>query len=624
MLAPSDTSILDAILQYAARGWHLLPVWRTRNGWQPCFKTGPDHEAASNDPAKVKRWHKLYPNCAWAVACGLPAGPVVLDVDRHSPEADGVESLKALVEQRPELKDALRCAPVVCTPGGGFHYYFAAPADGSLRGAVGLRPGLDVLGKGRLAVVPPSQREDGRYEWKRLPAGRLQPLPAVLAQMAGDQKKLKAQAGEAAADGNGSRKIREGQRNDSLTRIAGGLRRQGLGEEEIYTALQEVNARRCDPPLPEDEVRRIAHSVARYPGRELEKPADVPAEAVVKCLADVEPQPVRWLWNGRIALGKLTLLVGDPGLGKSFLSMDIVARTTRGLPWPDDPESAPPVGDVLLLNAEDDPADTIRPRLDAAGADVRRVHVLEGVKYIDPETLKPTFSLFNLVRHLDALENELKKRPETRLVVIDPVSAFLGDTDSHNNAEVRGMLAPLAALAARYGVALVIISHLNKNAAMQAIYRATGSLAFPAAARTVWLVAKDQDDESRRLLLCLKNNLAKEPPGLAFRITRGAVDWLPGPVTMTADAALAAKNDKRRPGPQPEALSQAAEWLRDLLKDAPLEAAKVKDEGKAAGYTWRTLHRAKDALGIRPYREQFGGKWLWKLPEGAAPIVPPY
>jgi len=622
-MSPSNDSILDATLQYADRGWHLVPLRRVGRGWQPCFKTGRDHEAASNDPARIKQWHKLFPGCAWAVACGLPGGPVVLDVDRHSPEADGVQSLKALVEQHPELKAALQCAPVVRTPGGGFHYYFAAPADGTLRGVISLRPGLDLLGKGRLAVLPPSQREDGRYEWVRPPTGQLPPLPPVLVQLLDDQKsgrpKAQAPAGEAAADGNGSGKIHEGQRNVALTRLAGRLRRNGLGEEEIYAALEQTNAQRCVPPLPADEVRSIAHSVAKYPsGRELE--VDTPSVAVVKCLADVEPQPVRWLWNGRIPLGKLTLLVGDPGLGKSFLSLDIVARTTRGLPWPDDPDSGPPIGDVLLLNAEDDPADTIRPRLDAAGADVRRVHILEGVKYIDPETLKPTFSLFNLVRDLDALEGELKKRPETRLVVIDPVSAFLGATDSHNNAEVRGMLAPLAALAARYGVALVIISHLNKNAALQAIYRATGSLAFPAAARTAWLVAKDQDDEARRLLLCLKNNLAKEPPGLAFRITRGAVEWLPGPVTMTADAALAVKNDKggHKPGPEPEARSQAVDWLRELLKDGPLESARVKDEGKAAGYTWRTLHRAKDVLGIQPYREQFGGKWMWKLPEGPA------
>jgi len=268
MASPND-SILDAILQYAARGWRLVPLRRVRKGgeyrWQPCFKTGPDHEAASSDPEIIKQWYAQYPSCAWAVVCGEPAGPVVIDVDRHSPEADGMPSLKALVEQHPELEDAFRSAPCARTPGGGCHYYFAAPADGSLRGAVGLRPGLDVLGKGRLAVLPPSQREDGPYVWERPPDGKLPPLPPVLVQLLADQKQSKAPAGETAADGNGSRKIREGQRNVALTRIAGGLRRQGLGEGEIYTALREINAQRCVPPLGDDEVRSIAHSIGQKP-----------------------------------------------------------------------------------------------------------------------------------------------------------------------------------------------------------------------------------------------------------------------------------------------------------------------------------------------------------------------
>jgi len=264
MSSPDDSG-LDAVLQSAARGWPLVPLRRVRKGWQPCFKTGRDHEAASSDPEKIKQWYAKYPGCAWAVACGLPGGPVVLDVDRHSREADGMESLKALVEQHPELKDALHCAPVVCTPGGGFHYYFATPADGTLRGAVGLRPGLDVLGKGRLAVLPPSQREDGRYEWERPPDGQLPPLPPVLVQLLADQKQSKAPAGKTAAGGNGSRKIHEGQRNVALTRTAGWLRREGRSEEEIYAALREINARCCVPPLGDDEVRSIAHSIGQKP-----------------------------------------------------------------------------------------------------------------------------------------------------------------------------------------------------------------------------------------------------------------------------------------------------------------------------------------------------------------------
>jgi len=263
------------------------------------------------------------------------------------------------------------------------------------------------------------------------------------------------------------------------------------------------------------------------------------AEPALVCLADVAPQPIRWLWPGRIALGKPTLIVGDPGLGKSFLTLWLAAQITTGREWPDDPLSVAPLGDAILLNAEDDAADTIRPRLDAAAADPSRVIALQGVRRIDPKGGPPALSLFTLHRDIPMLKAAIKKRPETKLVVIDPVSAFLGDVDSHNNSEVRALLAPLAQLAAEEGVALVIVSHLNKSGMGKAVYRTTGSLAFPAAARAVWAVTRDQEDDKRRLFLPIKNNIAEDQGGLAFRIIDGALEWEPDPVAIRADEAMA-------------------------------------------------------------------------------------
>ena len=148
---------------------------------------------------------------------------------------------------------------------------------------------------------------------------------------------------------------------------------------------------------------------------------------------------------------------------------------------------------------------------------------------------------------------------------------------------------------------------------------ALGSRAFTGIARAVWHLSRDTDNQARRLLLPGKNNLAPEGDGLAFTIAGepAAVVWEHDPVAMSADDALAVENGNSgdgKPGPEPEARSQAVEWLRELLEAGPMESAKIKDEGKEAGYAWRTLHRAKDELGIRPYREQFGGNWWWKLP----------
>jgi putative DNA primase/helicase len=171
---------------------------------------------------------------------------------------------------------------------------------------------------------------------------------------------------------------------------------------------------------------------------------------VLRCFSEIAPKPLSWLWPGRIPLGKLTLLIGDPGLGKSLLTADIASRVTRGISFPD--RAICESGGVVFLSAEDDAADTIRPRLDAAGAEVSRVHTLEAVRVqlTDGSTSEKVFSLETDIAHL---ESAFERLPGIRLIVIDPLSAYLGATDSHSNGEIRGLLTPLAAMSARRQVA---------------------------------------------------------------------------------------------------------------------------------------------------------------------------
>lgn len=364
----------------------------------------------------------------------------------------------------------------------------------------------------------------------------------------------------------------------------------------------------------EDLERLIAQATVKANPKE--------AGPVLVCLADVEPREIKWLWPGRVPLGRITLLVGRPGEGKSFLTTDMAARITTGTPWPDLSEC--PIGSVILVSAEDDPGDTIRPRLDAHNADVRKVHLLSAVRRIgeDGQAHEVLFTLADVA----ALEAALKALPDCRLIVVDPIGSFLGgDTDAHRDNEVRGVLAPVAKLAEKYGPAVLVVAHRRKSAGSIADDLALGSRAFTGIARAVWHLTRDTDNKARRLLLPGKNNLAPEGDGLAFAIVGdpAAVVWEADPVAMSADDALAQENnagEESKPGPEPEARSHAAEWLRELLKAGPMESGKIKEEGKAAGYAWRTLHRAKDELGIRPYRERFGGNWIWKLPDGPAAL----
>lgn len=360
--------------------------------------------------------------------------------------------------------------------------------------------------------------------------------------------------------------------------------------------------------------------------RLVDKATPKPAGPVLVCLADVEPREIKWLWPGRVPMGRITLLVGRPGEGKSFLTTDMAARITTGTPWPDGSDC--PAGSVILVSAEDDPADTIRPRLDAHNADVRKVHLLSAVRRLG-EDGQPYEMLFTLA-DVAALEAALKALPDCRLIVVDPIGSFLGgNTDAHRDNEVRSVLAPVAKLAEKYGPAVLVVAHRRKSAGSIADDLALGSRAFTGIARAVWHLSRDNENKTRRLLLPGKNNLAPEGNGLAFTIAGdpAVVVWERDPVAMSADDALAKENgfggEDVKPGPQPEARSHAAEWLRELLKAGPMEVAKIKEEAKAAGYAWRTLHRAKDELGIRPYRERFGGNWTWKLPDAPAPTCQP-
>lgn len=336
---------------------------------------------------------------------------------------------------------------------------------------------------------------------------------------------------------------------------------------------------------------------------------------ILTCMADVEPAEIKWLWPRRMPLGRITLLVGMPGEGKSFLTTYMAAQVSTESPWPDGGDC--PSGSVILICAEDDPADTIRPRLDAHYADIRRVHLLAMVRKIgDKGQQKET--MFTLA-DLPALEAALKMHPDCKLVVVDPIGSFLGSrTDAHRDNEVRAVLAPVAKLAEKYGVAVVVVAHRRKSPGTIADDLALGSRAFTGIARAVWHLTHDADKKSLKLLLPGKNNLAPEGGGLAFTIggQPPAIRWEREPVAMSADDALAAENGnaKKKPGPEPAARNQAAEWLRDLLHSGPMAAGKIRNEAKEAGYAWRTVQRATTDLGIKPYRDQFGGAWMWKLP----------
>jgi hypothetical protein len=327
-------------------------------------------------------------------------------------------------------------------------------------------------------------------------------------------------------------------------------------------------------------------------------------------LSTVRPERVEWLWPGRIPLGKLTILDGDPGLGKSVLSLDLAARMSRGLPMPDDAPGRQ--GGVVLLSAEDGLEDTIVPRLEAAGADRSRILALESVG-------------MGTDRHLPSLPEDIIHiiaaiaRVHALLVVVDPIMAYLdGKVNAHRDQDCRRALHPLAAMAQKYGVAVVVVRHLNKATGGSAIYRGGGSIGIIGAARSGLLVAKDPDNPDRRILASTKCNLAKLPPSLAYDLStadNGAlrIGWM-GASPHSAESLLAAPRDDE----DRDAIQDAQEVLRSILEGGSRPAAEIKKEARKAGVSERTLSRAKTILGVRSKRIGFSksGEWYWELPIG--------
>lgn len=544
---------------------------------------------ATTDPRKIRAWWRRWPNANIGFATG---SVVVLDVDGPRGEA--------------ALERELGVLPKTLTArtGKGRHLYFDAGGTRIRNSAGKLGPHLDVRGEGGYVILPPSVHENGsRYQWatRANPAPLPTRIPALLAEPEREQS---------GANGTGE-KIHEGQRNAHLASLAGTMRRRGMSPAAIEAALIRENEERCEPPLCESEVKRIAASVSRYdPAKPGERPpGETISLAKIRTFSSIDPEPLRWLWPDRIPLGKLTVIAGDPGLGKSLLTIDIAARVSTGAVFPDG--SPCELGNVIFLSAEDDAADTIRPRLDAAGADVSRVHLLDAVRNVTADG-KSVETSFNLERDIDALEDAIRQTG-ARLIVIDPISAYLGGTDSHNNSAVRGLLLPLAALAGKYKVAVVAVTHLRKSAGA-AIHRIAESLAFSAAARAAWGVAPDPDEELRQLFAPIKQNLGRAG-GLAYRIEApndiARIAWEPGAVAVDVNAVMGGFESREDHSER----SEAGDWLKDFLAEGPRGAADVRNQARVVGLTWITVRRAADSIGI--VKRKMGGRgagWEWALP----------
>ena len=327
-------------------------------------------------------------------------------------------------------------------------------------------------------------------------------------------------------------------------------------------------------------------------------------QAPLTILSEVESQQVDWLWHRRIPLGKITILDGDPGMGKSLLSIFIAACVSTGQPMPDGAPAKQ--GKVILIAPEDAAEDTIKPRVEAAGGDSSQVLLLENMDLLnikDTKKIKFNERPFSLAQDLGILEQAIKQTG-TILVVIDPLMAVLGhNIDSSRDQDIREVLTPLAQVAERTGCAILIIRHLNKGSSDNILYRGSGSIGIIAVARIGLLVAHDPDDEQKRVFATIKNNLSKIAPNLSYQIAeneQGApyIQWL-GENHHTTSTLL-------RPGTN---MSFERQAIMKALKeaDSPLD---TKEISELTGLKYESLRsilsRMQNAREIiRPHRGKY-------------------
>jgi len=367
----------------------------------------------------------------------------------------------------------------------------------------------------------------------------------------------------------------------------------------------------------------------RNPGKSPQPRAPSGAPVAGVLASDVERKLIRWIWKGRLARGEMTIIDGDPGLGKSTMLCDLAARITTGRPLPG--EDRPPrdgPGGVVLVTTEDSPSHTIRPRLDAAGADVGRVRIVQTVptRGDDGGWDNGDERVPKLPADLDVLKATCRD-VDADLLVIDPLLAHLaGEVNTFKDGDVRSALAPVQAFAEEAGLALVVVRHLTKaSAGANPLYRGQASIGIIGAARLALAFGEDPDNEDQLVLAPNKINLGKRPPSLALRLEDcpdvpdvARVEWQGTSECSASDLFSTQAGGDRRD----QRTEQAEAFLKEVLAEGPRRSTEVHDLREERGISRNTFYRAKDNLGVTS-DQAAPGRPFWMVPpwgeNGAAP-----
>jgi hypothetical protein len=653
MQAPSQSANKDAALALVNQGLRVFPCKPDKTPMVAAWE-----QAASNSPFAVG----LHPTEALpAIPVGLH-GLVVIDCDRKPSGPDGVAAFHQLCAK---LGVDLSNSFVVETPSRGLHFYYRTEtAYGNSRGT--LPEGCDVRGVGGYVIAPGATLPDGR-SYRHL-AGSWQTIPALPDALAAHLKAKRstvvsepsarpvalavterehAYAQNALADEIRKLSVmREGEgRNRALNEAAFSLGTMAgwIDPAEVFGALMSASAANGYIAKDGEEAARrtIESGLSAGNGQPrplLSEPGNVAAIDVSQMIHNgiaaykrnhaskrsvtvlqgsaIQAQPVPWIWDGYLPLGKLTLLAGAGGTGKSTIAFNLAATITTAGVWPDGSRCAI-AGNVLIWSSEDDPADTIKPRLMAVDADDSRYGVISGI--VDEQGVS---CAFDAARDMEALREAVNRIGGISLLIIDPIVAAVTG-DMHKANDVRRSLQAIVDFAAECNCAVLGITHFAKGTAgKNSAERVIGSQAFAALARMV-LVAAKEEESNRRVFTRAKSNNSIDTGGFSYSIEevtlhRGIITtrvvW--GEALEGSSRSILAEVEGDATEDDTSKLGQAKRFLIEALMNQAVGSRELmRNAREGYGISEKTLRRAGKELGIKPqHAPMFEGGWSWSLP----------
>ena len=584
--AMRSTNKLTAAPAYVAEGWALLLTHgvdsrgRCTCGRKSCGSPGkhPNTKyfpkgvhSATTDLNLVREALTEYPD---ANIAGALSGKTGADVDGRAGEVV-IDDL-----------DLPRTATIL-TGRGHDHIFLGELPTGTLKGKE-----FDLLsGPDRYVILPPSKHANGQlYTWKR-GLNEFVVLPQRLIDFA---VKLK---GRARLAGPTRSEFREGERNDAMFRAACALRLRLHDDGLLLETMRALNDAACKPPLPLRELETLVASSGRYENHKV---------AIFGPPSVTEPLPMEFLWYPYIIRYGITLLVGDPGRGKSLFAEYIAALVSSGGQLPLSDERLDP-GRVLFLSAEDDWARTTLARLKKAGANIDNFHVMDRYRALDEQNML-------------ALKREIESwKPD--LVIVDTLATFLGgERDMHRQNDVQEFLSDLTEAAREAGSAILAIAHMNKQSGEDPIHRINGSIRFAAGVRSIIYLGRDPEDPDRIAFAHGKSNVAEKGATLVFVRKGGGRDDVPflaAVGTSEYDEVDVCRNEKRPVGRPKVEQERAGTFIVDILGSKPVPWSEVATRARRAGISEGTLNIARNELASEGAIEQVGkgpkARWRRRL-----------